>query len=100
MNFLLECGYTLSDINEITNNNDSNIIKNIEMNKNNVIAVIDYLKSVGINETVIKELFVYQIGMFFRTKDEIEGVFNEYEMNSIIQSLNFDVNTVDLIEFS
>ncbi len=100
MNFLLECGYTLSDINEITNNNDSNIIKNIEMNKNNVIEVIDYLKSVGINETVIKELFVYQIGMFFRTKDEIEGVFNEYEMNSIIQSLNFDVNTVDLIEFS
>ena len=100
MNFLLECGYTLSDINEITNNNDSNIIKNIEMNKNNVIEVIDYLKSVGINESVIKELFVYQIGMFFRTKDEIEGVFNEYEMNSIIQSLNFDVNTVDLIEFS
>jgi len=38
--------------------------------------------------------------MFFRTKEEIADVFDEYEIDSIIKSLNYDVNTVDLIEFS
>lgn len=100
MNFLLEYGLTNEDINEIISNNDSGVIKNIELNKENVVKVINYLKEVGINITVIKDLFVYQIGMFFRTKEEIQGVFDEYELDSIVKSLNYDVNTIDLIEFS
>ena len=100
MKFLLDFGYSNEDIEEIINNNDSYVIKNIELNKNNVIKVIDYLKEIDVTDAVIKELFVYQIGMFFRTKEEIQGVFDEYEVESILKSLNYDVNTVDLIEFS
>ena len=44
-------------------------------------------------------MFIYQIGIFFRTKQEIKDVFDEYEIDSIIKSLNYDVNTIDLIEF-
>lgn len=100
MKFLLDYGYSEEDINQIINNNDSYIIKNIELNKDNVIKVVNYLKSIEVSDEVIKDLFLYQIGMFFRTKEEIEGVFDEYEVESILKSLNYDVNTVDLIEFS
>ena len=100
MDFLLKYDITNEDIEEITNRNGESIVKNIELNKYNVIEVIDYLLEVGVNKSVIKDLFVEQIGMFFRTKEEIVDVFDEYEMDSIIKSLNYDVNTVDLIEFS
>ena len=100
MEFLLEYDLTKEDIDEINNRNDEAIIKNIILNQKNVKEVIDYLLEVGINKEVIKDLFVEQIGMFFRTKEEIADVFDEYEMDSIIKSLNYDVNTVDLIEFS
>lgn len=100
MKFLLEYGLTNDDINDIVNNNQEGIIKNIELNKDNVIRVVNYLKEIGVGVNVIKEMFVYQIGMFFRTKEEIQSVFDEYEMDSILKSMNYDVNTVDLIEFS
>ncbi len=100
MKFLLEYGLTNEDIEEIVNNNQESIIKNIELNKDNVIKVIDYLKEIGVGVNVLKELFIYQIGMFYRTKDEIKSVFDEYEIDSILKSMNYDVNTVDLIEFS
>lgn len=99
MDFLLDYGYSNDDIDEIMQHNDEGIIRNIVLNRNNVCKVINYLKEIGITLPIIKELFVYQIGMFFRTKDEIQSVFDEYEMDSIIKSLNYDVNTVDLIEF-
>ncbi len=100
MDFLLKYDLTSEDIDEITNRNGESIIKNIVLNKDNVMKVIDYLLEVGVDKTVIKDLFVEQIGMFFRTKEEIADVFDEYEIDSIIKSLNYDVNTVDLIEFS
>ena len=61
---------------------------------------MDYLLNIGLEKNVIKDLFNEQIGIFFRTKEEINDVFDEYEMDSIIKSLNYDVNTVDLIEFN
>jgi len=100
MEFLYKYELTDKDINEITERNGEAIIRNIVLNKDNVIEVIDYLLEVGVNKDVIKDLFVEQIGMFFRTKEEIADVFDEYEIESIIKSLNYDVNTVDLIEFS
>ena len=100
MSFLLNYGFTMDDIKEIVELNDEAIIKNVELNQDNVIKVIDYLIGVGIHQEIIKDLFKEQIGMFFRTKEEIQDVFDEYEIDSIIKSLNYDVNTVDLIEFS
>lgn len=100
MEFLLQYDITEEDIEEIKNHNDEAIIQNVILNRKKVCEVINYLIEVGIEKTVIKDLFVEQIGMFFRTKEEIADVFDEYEMDSIIKSLNYDVNTVDLIEFS
>ena len=100
MNFLLNYGLTNEDILEIKEMNDEAIINNIELNRDNVESVIRYLEEIGVQKEVIKDLFIQQIGMFFRTKEEIQDVFDEYEIESIIKSLNYDVNTADLIEFS
>ena len=99
MDFLLNYGLNENDINEIINHNDEGIIKNVILNKDNVSDVIKYLRELGVNDVSIKDLFIHQIGMFFRTKEELKSVFDEYEIDSIIKSLNYDVNTVDLIEF-
>ena len=100
MEFLYKYDITDEDIKMITERNGESIVKNVILNKDNIIEVIDYLLEVGVNKNVIRDLFIEQIGMFFRTKEEIVDVFDEYEMDSIIKSLNYDVNTVDLIEFS
>ena len=100
MDFLSKYDLTNEDINEITLRNGEAIIKNVILNKDNVMEVADYLLEVGVNKSAIKDLFLEQIGMFFRTKEEIADVFDEYEIESIIKSLNYDVNTIDLIEFS
>ena len=98
MNFLLEYGLLEEDIELIKKNNSETVLKNIEMNKDNVKKVIDYLLELGITKETLKELFIHQIGMFHRTKKELEQVFDEYEIDSIVKSLNYDVNTVDMIE--
>ncbi len=100
MDFLLEFGLTNKDIADIKERNDESIIKNIILNKKNVIEIVKYFKEIGVSDVSIRDLFVLQIGMFHRTKDEIVSVFDEYELESIIKSLNYDVNNVDLIEFS
>lgn len=100
MEFLLKYGLTDNDLKEIEETVDASILKNIVLNQKNVEEIIKYLKEIGIGEFTIKDLFLRQIGLFHRTKSEIETVFDEYELESIIKSLNYDVNTVDLIEFN
>ena len=99
MDFLLDYGLLETDLKLIRENNTEQVLKNVEMNKQNVKKVIEYLLELGITKETLKELFVHQIGIFHRTKKEIEQVFDEYEIDSIVKSLNYDVNTVDMIEF-
>ena len=99
MDFLLNYDFTNEDIDMIKRNNSQTAIKNISMNTINVSKVMEYLSSLGITKDTMRDLFVYQIGMFHRTKGELEQVFEEYEIESIVKSLNYDVNTIDMIEF-
>lgn len=100
MEFLMKYNLTSEEINQIEKLNSKNTLSNIKMNTKNVINIIEYLISLGISVETLKELFVHQIGIFFKTKEEIEQVFDEYEIDSIVKSLNYDVNTLDLIEFN
>ena len=100
MEFLLEYNLTSEEIEQIKAVNSENTLRNIKMNLRNVREIIDYLINLGITTETLKDLFIYQIGMFYKTKPEIEQVFDEYEIDSIVKSLNYDVNTLDLIEFN
>ena len=99
MDFLLEYGLIDADIEYVKKNNSETVLKNIEMNKQNVKKVIEYLLELGVTKESIRELFIHQIGIFHRTKKELEQVFDEYEIESIVKSLNYDVNTIDMVEF-
>ena len=99
MDFLKDLSFSESDINAIINCNDQNIIKNFELNQINVIEITRYLFEIGLNQSTIKELFMKQVNLFFKTLNEIKMTFDEYELDTIIKSLNFDVNNVELIDF-
>lgn len=99
MDFLKDYNFNEEEINEVLNANSKGIINNIIYNKENVCEIIDYFLALDIEEETIKKMFKYQIGIFFKTKKELIDAFEEYEMESIIKSLNYDVNTFDLIEF-
>ena len=99
MDFLLDYGLLEEDLELIRKGNSEPVLKNDEMNVQNVKKVIEYLLELGITKETLRELFIHQIGMFHRTKKELEQVFDEYEIDSIVKSLNYDVNTVDMIEF-
>lgn len=99
MDFLKKYNFTDNDIEEINANNHKSIINNIILNQKNVCDIVEYFSELGFEESTIKNIFVYQITVFHKTKKELIEAFDEYEMKSIINSLNFDVNTFDLIEF-
>ena len=99
MEFLKDLGYIDSDINKVIESNYPYIIENLELNKENVKEIINYLLEIGIEKSVIIEIFVFQVNLFFKTKEEIKTSFDEYEIDSIIKSLNYDVNNIELIDF-
>ena len=99
MEFLLDLGFTEYDIEIIKKYNFPYIIENLELNKENVIDILRYLFEIGIEPTTIKEIFMYQISLLFKTKEEIKSSFDEYELDSIVKSLNYDANNVELIDF-
>lgn len=99
MDFLKQLGYTEQDINDIKDYNYDYILDNIIINKEKVEDIIEYLLSIGIERNTIKEIFMYQVGLFFKSKEEIKTSFDEYEIDSIVKSLNYDVNNIELIDF-
>ena len=99
MDFLKQLGYTEQDINDIKDYNYDYTLDNIILNKEKVEDIIEYLLSIGIERNTIKEIFMYQVGLFFKSRDEIKASFDEYEIDSIVKSLNYDVNNIELIDF-
>lgn len=99
MEFLKKFNFSDDDIKEIIGANCKSIINNISLNRNNIIELVEYFLEIGVNAETIKKMFIYQIGIFHKSKKELITAFDEYEMDSIIKSLNYDVNTFDMIEF-
>ena len=99
MDYLFDLGFSEYDIEQIERFNYPYIIDNLIANKENIISIIKYLFEIGIEKTSIKEIMMYQVSLFFKTKDEIQTSFDEYEMDSIVKSLNYDANNVELIDF-
>ena len=99
MDFLKQLGYNEQDINDNKDYNYDYTLDNIIINKEKVEDIIEYLLSIGIERNTIKEKFMYQVGLFFKSKEEIKTSFDEYEIDSIVKSLNYDVNNIELIDF-
>ena len=99
MDFLKQKGFTDLEIKEIIDNNYENVLTNLNTNQSNVLEIVEYLLNIGVEKRTIKEIFMYQVGLFFKTKEEIEMSFDEYELESVVKSLNYDPDSVELIDF-
>ena len=67
MEYLKEFGFTDLDIKDIINHNYEHIIGNISLNQDNVKEIISYLLQIGILKESIKEIFMFLVGLFFKT---------------------------------
>lgn len=99
MEYLMEFGFTDLDIEDIINYNYEHIIENLVLNQENVKKIVSYLMEIGVLKESVKEIFMFQVGLFLKTIEEIQTSFDEYEMDSIIKSINYDVNNIELIDF-
>ena len=99
MDYLKDWGFSEQDIDNIKENNYQTVLANLDLNREKVHAIIDYLLSIGLTQKTVKEIFIYQIGLFFKSLEEIKASFDEYELDSVIKSLNYDVDNVELIDF-
>ena len=99
MEYLKDLGFSDYDISDIKNSNYSYIIENLELNANNIVDIVKYLLEIGLEKNTIKQIFMEQVNLLFKTKEEIKTSFDEYEIESIIKSLNFDANNIELIDF-
>ena len=65
MDFLMKYNITNEEIDKIMEFNTKGVIKNIIINKASVIEVVDYLIELGVKTESLRDLFIYQIGIFF-----------------------------------
>jgi hypothetical protein len=99
MDYMKEFGFSDLDIGEIVESNYQYVIDNLKLNEANIKSIVSYLLEIGIEKNTIKEIFKYQVNLFFKTVNEIKTSFDEYEIDSIVKSLNYDANNVELIDF-
>ncbi len=99
MDYLKELSFSEMDIEDIKKSNYPYILDNLEINKENIIQIVRYLFEIGLEKGTIKNIFIDQVSLFFKTKKEIQMSFDEYEIESIVKSLNYDANNVELIDF-
>lgn len=74
---------------------EESILEVFELNKDNVLKVIDYLKDIGVNN--IEELILYKLEFFTKDVDVIIKRFNEYNIGEVVDSINEDITNIDNI---
>lgn len=82
-------------IEEMKYKNNESILYDFVCNKDHVVLVIDYLSSIGIS--VIDELLVGKIDLFFQDLEEIQEHLNRYEIPVIVKMINEDISNFDLV---
>lgn len=79
MDFLIEYGLTKEDIENLEINLENDDINFICMHKEEIIKIIEYLISKGLNKEDILELLIYKTELFYETKDKVKEI---YETNN------------------
>ena len=71
------------------------IISYLDVMKNNVIEVLDYLQSIGV--TNFKNLILYRCDLCFMDVDYLKGQISKYDEKLIVYIMNNDI--CDLLDF-
>ena len=96
LEYLKELNFKEEDIQKIINSNDFNIIKNLELMKKNVKAVISYLYDLGVED--IMNVFNERIDLFLLPLNLIKQNFTKLDNDMLVYLLNNSI--ADLINYN
>ena len=95
MKFLLEEGFTQELIDKLILKYDEGILDIFQIEKNNVIDNIRYLKQLGIKR--LEELIVVRIELFTKDPEEIKEAFDKPNWKEIVEEINENVLNIDKV---
>ena len=91
MDFLKKYNISDDDINIISNNNYSNIINVIILNKDNVCSIIDYLLSIGVETETLAQMLSDRLDLFMKPVSEIKDSFERFNVENLVTIINDDI---------
>ena len=95
MQFLLEKGFTQELIDKLTLKYDEGILDVFQIEKRNVMDVIDFFRQIGIEN--IEELMLFRIELFTKDIDEVKEIFDDEHVQEMVQEINEDILNIDKI---
>ena len=94
IDFLKECIISSYTINKLSKKYPSQLF-NLNCNKRDCIKIIEYLRSIGINN--IEDLLVNKIELFYETKEDVERMFLKHNVSELVDKINNDYNEIDIL---
>lgn len=95
MKFLLEEGFSTELVDKLEKKLDPATIELVEIESDNVIEVINYLKEIGIKD--IETLIITYIELFTRDIDDVKKAFNKHNIEEVVNKINEDVFYIENI---
>lgn len=90
---LLEYGINKTTIDKIK---EIDFLKyDFEVNIEDTINIINYLKNINIKN--IDDLLLNSPDFFFKTKEDVEEMFNKKDINEIVRLINEDYSNIKLL---
>ena len=93
MQFLLDKGFDSSLLRSLREKYDEAILDTVDIEEDNVIEVIDYLKEIGIK--YIDSLMIYDIGLFTTDIDKVKEAFEKQNIPEFVREVNDDIVNID-----
>ena len=96
MDILLENGINKETIEKIKNNNDEMLVSNIELESDNIILNLNYLKKIGIRR--MDDLLIQRLDLFFIPNKKLKEEIERFNIEVLVNLINQDFNNLELID--
>ena len=96
MDILLENGINKETIEKIKNNNDEMLVSNIELESENIILNLNYLKKIGIER--MDDLLIQRLDLFFIPNKKLKEEIERFNIEVLVNLINQDFNNLELID--
>lgn len=96
MDILLENGINKEVLEKIKNNNDEMLVSNIELESENIISNLNYLKKIGIER--INDLLIQRLELFFIPNIKLKEEIERFNIEVLVNLINQDFNNLELID--
>lgn len=95
MKFLLEEGFSTELIDKLEKKFDPATIELLEIESDNVIEVINYLREIGIKN--IETIILTYVELFTRDIDDVKKEFNKHNIPDVVAKINEDIFYIENI---